>query len=102
MATVEASEFKPVNVEDQETKEKCSIPLMVCNNTVEPNELKEITTLFMSNEKLKVVDAHIEESKCCHAFNSIIGYVYGLIFALLMCLANVFVKMAPSLNGSNH
>ena len=33
---------------------------------------------------------------------SIRGYIYGLMFAVCSCLANVLIKMSPSLNGSNH
>lgn len=35
-------------------------------------------------------------------FNAIKGYIFGFMFALFTCLANIFVKMAPTLDGSNH
>lgn len=38
-------------------------------------------------------------TKC---LNSLKGYSYGLLFAVFTCMANVFVKMAPTLDGSNH
>ncbi|CAF1073882.1 unnamed protein product [Brachionus calyciflorus] len=32
----------------------------------------------------------------------IIGYLLGLLYALSVCLMNIFVKMAPGLDASNH
>ena len=30
------------------------------------------------------------------------GYIYGILFAFSMCMANILVKMAPTLDGANH
>lgn len=30
------------------------------------------------------------------------AYIYGICFALSVCMANILIKMAPSLDGSNH
>lgn len=30
------------------------------------------------------------------------AYIYGICFALSVCMSNILIKMAPSLDGSNH
>lgn len=40
--------------------------------------------------------------KLVAVFKSIRAYIYGLCFALSMCMASILIKMAPTLDGSNH
>jgi drug/metabolite transporter (DMT)-like permease len=35
-------------------------------------------------------------------FNSLKGYIFGILFALISCVANFFIKISPLLNGCNH
>lgn len=37
-----------------------------------------------------------------HAMKSIKAYIYGLGFAFSMCMSSILIKMAPTLDGSNH
>jgi drug/metabolite transporter (DMT)-like permease len=61
-----------------------------------------IENLLLKEQSLTDVKEVKELSGCAKSFNSIKGYSLGLLYALLTCTANVFVKMAPTLDGSNH
>jgi drug/metabolite transporter (DMT)-like permease len=40
--------------------------------------------------------------KMVRIVKTIRGYLYGILFALSMCMANILIKMSPNLDGSNH
>lgn len=40
--------------------------------------------------------------KFIKTLKTIRGYIYGILFALSMCMANILIKMSPNLDGSNH
>lgn len=42
---------------------------------------------------------HLEKQSC---LRPIVGYLLGLLYALCVCLMNIFVKMGSSLDASNH
>lgn len=58
---------------------------------------KKEETYLKSNSSIKLrFYAQLEHVKAVQ------GYIYGIMFAFSMCMANILVKMAPSLDGGNH
>jgi drug/metabolite transporter (DMT)-like permease len=70
------------------------------SENADKDEDKEATdTLLNKNEQPKRWHVHKRAYKYIEPIE---GYFFGILFAFSMCTMNLFVKMAPALNGSNH
>jgi drug/metabolite transporter (DMT)-like permease len=98
-----------------ENEEKCDL-------TSDQSFKGDATTIKLLNEEMSVIDINGKkidnESKqprlnICNRFvarfsenfkqiKTVQGYIYGILFAFSMCMANILIKMAPSLDGANH
>ena len=68
-------------------------------------QIKGVVTLAIEEESappLPPASAAGAAQTLLTQLKSVKGYVFGLMFAVCSCLANVLIKMSPSLNGSNH
>jgi uncharacterized membrane protein len=70
----------------------------VKESMLNPVEKKELENL--KKETSEIVTKNPDD--LVFRLKSIRGYIFGLMFAVCSCLANVLIKMSPSLNGSNH
>ncbi|RNA24470.1 solute carrier family 35 member G1 [Brachionus plicatilis] len=77
----------------------------LCDRT-ETNQQKIYEFLPADEEdglsKENQVDVKKTESIFCRWVKPIRGYLFGLLFAFSMCMANLLVKMGPSLDAPNH
>lgn len=80
----------------------------------------EAVTVKLLNEEMSIIDIYptkidkiAKTSNVCDRFierfgehlkriKAIQGYIYGILFAFSICMANILVKMAPSLDAGNH
>ena len=53
-------------------------------------------------EPMIIQNTNINNEIKLNRFKSIKGYIFGILFAFLSCIANYFVKISPLLNGCNH
>lgn len=72
-----------------------SISLLDKNKIQHPTDIQE-QVYSKSLSKLKTNKQKFEK------LDFIKGYLFGVLYALSICMANILVKMAPSLDGSNH
>ena len=60
----------------------------------------------LSNNGQEIKFRRLRDSTSPSKFAEIVlkmrAYIYGICFALSVCMANILIKMAPSLDGSNH
>ena len=78
--------------------ENTTIKLLSLNNEDE-NEKKKQESATVTNRIPKNTPKFIAHLK---KIKSVQGYIYGILFAFSMCMANILVKLAPSLDGANH
>lgn len=69
--------------------------------------IEEVNVAVEEEEKIKPGHNRLRSPsnlnpKLVAVFKSIRAYIYGLCFALSMCMASILIKMAPTLDGSNH
>jgi drug/metabolite transporter (DMT)-like permease len=61
------------------------------NKEQEPSVVEPMIIQNEINNKIKI-----------NRFKSLKGYIFGILFALISCIANLFIKISPLLNGCNH
>lgn len=79
---------------------------------LEMTELQECSVTLLekkdSDQNEKPADVKPEKGTCPllndikNSLKKVRGYIFGLLFAFSMCMANILIKMSPSLDGSNH
>lgn len=100
-------EEKKLEEEEEEEKKKppASEALVTAVDDAEDYDRETVDacasrrTSQSSRFKLLVSD---NNKRLNRAIRPIKAYLYGVCFALSMCMASVFIKMAPTLDGANH
>lgn len=88
----------PLNHESGELNMSESIRIKLEMSKAKQEEEEQKLEELM-NSTLMVNDAVVVEPVKHHPLK---GCLFGVFFALGMCMANVFIKMSPSLDGANH
>ena len=70
------------------------------------NQIEETNVQHVSSHQINIKPEDLAELssliKIVRTVKTIRGYLYGILFALSMCMANILIKMSPNLDGSNH
>lgn len=97
-----AVELKTIAANDEGTVEEQKGLL----ETVHPANSEDQTTAYVEivtkTDEVKKKCWFASAMPVCVCIKPFRGYVFGFLFATFMCCMNLFVKMAPALDGSNH